>query len=372
LDPQGLGFVREIELENKITASAFGQASFSPDGGSYAMWGGTYLEEPGYIRLYDFDRCEGILTNERSDTLYTGFGNGLSFSPNGAFLYVSNDWNILQYEVHAEDFVSSRNVVADWDFWQDEYGFRYTLGYMALGQDEKIYVIPNNGGSRYLHVIQNPNLKGEDSNVLQHVLKLPTLVGTSRTVPNYPNFRLGPIDGSYCDTLGLDNNPVSRFSFEQDSLDHHSIIFRDLSYFEPYDWTWDFGDGYSSSESDPEHTFQENGVYDVCLTVSNENSSNTNCKIIDIGGVGVGKNRDDIEVSVFPNPVEDVLLVNFTSFIPERCMIVFYDQKGIMVLKERIFYGWNSLNLENLPNGLYYFQILDNKRVLNMGSVVKQ
>ena len=88
--------------------------------------------------------------------------------------------------------------------------------------------------------------------------------------------------------------------------------------------------------------------------------------------MGVGKNRDDIEVSVFPNPVEDVLLVNFTSFIPERCMIVFYDQKGIMVLKERIFYGWNSLNLENLPNGLYYFQILDNKRVLNMGSVVKQ
>lgn len=40
-------------------------------------------------------------------------------------------------------------------------------------------------------------------------------------------------------------------------------------------WAWDFGDGNTSTESSPEHTYTEPGEYTVSLTVSDEYSSHT-------------------------------------------------------------------------------------------------
>lgn len=38
------------------------------------------------------------------------------------------------------------------------------------------------------------------------------------TMPNYPNYRLGPLDGSPCDTLGLNNIPLAAFRVRAESL----------------------------------------------------------------------------------------------------------------------------------------------------------
>ena len=40
-------------------------------------------------------------------------------------------------------------------------------------------------------------------------------------------------------------------------------------------WKWDFGDGVTSSEQDPVHTYSEPGNYHISLTVSNDAGSNT-------------------------------------------------------------------------------------------------
>jgi len=40
-------------------------------------------------------------------------------------------------------------------------------------------------------------------------------------------------------------------------------------------WLWDFGDGYTSTEQNPTHTYSTNGTYNVSLTVSNEYGSST-------------------------------------------------------------------------------------------------
>ncbi|MDV7397611.1 PKD domain-containing protein, partial [Arthrospira platensis SPKY1] len=100
-----------------------------------------------------------------------------------------------------------------------------------------------------------------------------------------PDYRLGPLDGSPCDTLGLDNHPVAKFRYEADTLDHLRLRFTDLSYFRPEVWSWDFGDGSpASAERYPQHLYAKSGTYEVCLTVSNENSSDTNCRTVTIGG----------------------------------------------------------------------------------------
>ncbi|MDV7402479.1 hypothetical protein RZS08_64250, partial [Arthrospira platensis SPKY1] len=104
----------------------------------------------------DFDRCTGELTNEISDTLLSSFAHGLCFSPSGRYLYCSNDISIIQYDLESQDVLKSRKDVAIWDKWKNEWGRSFTLGWMALGQDKKIYVIPNAGNSSHIHRIDKP------------------------------------------------------------------------------------------------------------------------------------------------------------------------------------------------------------------------
>ncbi|KPJ64049.1 hypothetical protein AMK68_02510, partial [candidate division KD3-62 bacterium DG_56] len=58
-------------------------------------------------------------------------------------------------------------------------------------------------------------------------------------------------------------------------------------------WAWDFGDGGTSSDPNPTHTFADDGVYNVCLTVTDtgrggigEPKSSTCCKEVTVSNVG--------------------------------------------------------------------------------------
>ena len=74
------------------------------------------------------------------------------------------------------------------------YGYFYK---MQLGPDGKIYISP--GGKPYLNVIENPNESGIACNFTQHEFLLPSqhILG----LPNMPNYRLGRLEGSPCDSL---------------------------------------------------------------------------------------------------------------------------------------------------------------------------
>ncbi|MFC1502093.1 PKD domain-containing protein [bacterium] len=47
-----------------------------------------------------------------------------------------------------------------------------------------------------------------------------------------------------------------------------AVSFADSSTGVITDWEWDFGDGQTSTEQNPEHIYTEPGIYSVCLTVS--------------------------------------------------------------------------------------------------------
>jgi len=55
----------------------------------------------------------------------------------------------------------------------------------------------------------------------------------------------------------------------------HTVSFTDLSTGTIDSWAWDFGDGASSSEQNPVHTYEEPGAYTVSLTVSGPSGSDT-------------------------------------------------------------------------------------------------
>jgi PKD repeat protein len=73
--------------------------------------------------------------------------------------------------------------------------------------------------------------------------------------------------------------PIADFKVEQRIGKAPFIVkFKDLSTGNPMKWSWDFGDGTTSTEQNPQHTYAYEGNYDVRLTVSNQYGSDTSFK----------------------------------------------------------------------------------------------
>jgi hypothetical protein len=58
------------------------------------------------------------------------------------------------------------------------------------------------------------------------------------------------------------------------SLAPYAYHFKDLSTGNITSWNWDFGDGSSSSDQNPDHRYESPGTYQVCLTVTGANTGN--------------------------------------------------------------------------------------------------
>lgn len=58
-------------------------------------------------------------------------------------------------------------------------------------------------------------------------------------------------------------------------------------------YAWDFGDGNSSTEESPSHTYEGNGNYIVELTVTNETGTDSKQAVLDIINVAVDGSLDD-------------------------------------------------------------------------------
>jgi len=67
-----------------------------------------------------------------------------------------------------------------------------------------------------------------------------------------------------------------------------TVEFTDHSKNNPMAWKWDFGDGVTSTQQNPTHTFTGNWSYTVSLTVTNPNGSHQEIKsdYINVGGYG--------------------------------------------------------------------------------------
>ncbi|MFA6333561.1 MAG: PKD domain-containing protein [Methanoregula sp.] len=69
---------------------------------------------------------------------------------------------------------------------------------------------------------------------------------------------------------GAGNPPVTDFSATpRDGVLPLTVSFTDTSKNKPGSWLWDFGDGATSTDQNPSHTYTQPGVYSVRLSVSN-------------------------------------------------------------------------------------------------------
>ncbi|MBL7828587.1 MAG: PKD domain-containing protein [Saprospiraceae bacterium] len=345
----------------------FGHAYFSQDGNKYVSSQGIdFGPNWGYLYSYDFDRCSGALSNGKEIHITGSVGSGVAISSNSRFLYAPTEEYLYQFDLQATDVAGSRIKVGTYNGHLDPFPTKFDRSYLA--PDGKIYVVTSSG-SRTLHVVNKPNELGIACDFQQPGTKLPC--NNARSFPNFPNYRLGPLDGSPCDTLGLDNLPVAFWRSERDTLEPLHVTFHDLSYYEPTIWLWNFGDGtVGTSERHPEHTFPGPGEYEVCLTASNANATHTLCRTLTFTTSSIENPDITNQISVGPNPFGNYLTVALSIQLRSPVFRL-YDQTGRLVRARSLAYGLTELETVDLPVGLYFWEVRSGSEVVKVGKMVK-
>lgn len=98
-------------------------------------------------------------------------------------------------------------------------------------------------------------------------------------------------------------------------------------------WHWDFGDGTTSNEPNPAHTYENPGVYSVTLIVHSENGCVDTVSHTDLISVGPSvsrqaERRSKIQLRSYPNPFKDFTTLEYTVAEPSSISCEVFDALG--------------------------------------------
>jgi hypothetical protein len=223
-----------VQSIGSLRTTGGGDITFNADGTKMAVCDWRNL-----IELYDFDRCSGLISNPVNIEIPSTVGPfnfyiSTAFSGTSEFLYVmsiiaTNEAKIFQYNLQAMNISATKTLVAT-------ISDSASCAMMKLAPNGSIYISTwtYKTGSSYpysagfyntvnsnLSVINTPDSAGTACNF--QLFSFP--LGGNRTyrgLPHNPNYEMGRLVGSPCDTLtvGIAENSVKEEVFFQAWYNH--------------------------------------------------------------------------------------------------------------------------------------------------------
>ena len=200
ISPQGLSTASVQSIDPVIGCRRVGSSTFSPDGSKYARTNSCQA------LVMDFDRCAGVFSKPvplQRDPGMVG-GGGLAFSPDNRWLYATTDLCIFRADLTEPspflDSLYKRPYAYVDEPPISEYVYGTSLTYMQAAPDGRLYMAARHRERYYPRF----SIQGEDYAFEPEGFILP--VPTVRTLPHFPNFRLFDLQGSLCDTLGINGS----------------------------------------------------------------------------------------------------------------------------------------------------------------------
>lgn len=132
---------------------------------------------------------------------------------------------------------------------------------------------------------------------------------------------------------------------------------------------WNFGDGESSTDMNPTHTYASAGQYTVWLyTTNREGCTDSVSKTLNVSTVGVQEWNHLQQVNIYPVPFQSEVNITVTAKQSAKIQLSISDIKGRTVLNKtyQAKPGRNDIQVtaENLPGGVYLVRIQCGKEIV--------
>ena len=159
--------------------------------------------------------------------------------------------------------------------------------------------------------------------------------------------------------------PQADFAFSYSTFGNvASVVFENQS-IDGVSYEWDFGDGGSSTDSNPSHEFIDyrDLVFDVCLTVTNGCSTTQYCESLALTVTGI-QDLSSAGIDMYPNPSDGNINLDFRKAPKDAYKIEIYDMTGKRVKSEFLDTKMefeSHLSFQILVSGNYLMKIVSSK-----------
>lgn len=200
---------------------------------------------------------------------YWNFGDGHSsddpnpthtFHHNGVYvvcLTVTNEFGCTDQVCHEVTVDSNEDCFADFGWQQQGNSFEVNFNDLS-SQDPDIVSWHWSFGDGHFSEIQNPNHTYENPGIYTVCLLIENEFGCVADICHQVIVE-GSLPGFQAIFIYVPTDQPLEITFTDHSLSDHDVI----------TWLWDFGDGTTSNEISPTHTFSHGGLFTVCLIVTN-------------------------------------------------------------------------------------------------------
>lgn len=168
--------------------------------------------------------------------------------------------------------------------------------------------------------------------------------------------------------------PVASFDYSTDGL---TAQFTDLSV-NVNNHEWFFGDNTTDTKQNPTHTYQDTGTYQVCLTITNNCSTDSICRDVTLSKTTTGlqdKSGNKPISQLYPNPTDGQVELRYVLDQSTEINFSIYDQTGkrtSTLVDEYKAPGvhTHTFDLTSLAPGVYFYK-LETSHDIQSGKVIK-
>jgi PKD repeat protein len=167
--------------------------------------------------------------------------------------------------------------------------------------------------------------------------------------------------------IAVEAAPQADFSFQAAGL---LVTFQNES-IGGSSWIWDFGDGQGSSLEHPVHTYAQEGIFEVSLSVFNEFCGSAISTGIQVVSTSNAEVASELGFVVTPNPASSWVNLICHSASCIDCKGGLRNSAGQLISRIDIHGGENQIDLTGLPAGVYLLEVTSQDKLVFVSRVVK-
>ncbi len=218
-----------------------------------------------------------------------------------------------------------------------------TIEFLDLSSDnvtEWLWNFP--GGSPEVSNLQNPTVTYAEAGSYDVTLTVSSVLGSNSFL--------------FEDYISVQSSPDADFSFEVDGT---TVQFMNTSE-NAFSFGWNFGDGASSIETNPVHQFPGSGEYLVTLSALNASCGSGVTQTVNITITG-SMEAELQKIKVYPIPARNSLIIETNATLTDEALLRLVDSNGRRLIETDWNQNIQKIDIQLLPNGIYWLQNINGR-----------